>query len=244
MEVKYYSDDGHEFDTKTMCENYEEALEEINDINGLPMKEVDGKRWYKISSVAEFYYFDHMDDNTRKESNRDMYDISQIVSKVNHYFPYWITKDFEEGIMIDKKRIDVIDESVKYLKEEIESLREEKKELEKLRKIEVTDDDYQSIMESTDNGQAETSDVKNVTKDNNTTSNNQEDREGNQPILGTEKYGNKSGKLDLDGLEFDVSDIVALAQEESGLDIGDWNELSQVERNNYIEQQIQQLKQA
>ena len=243
MEVKYYSDDGHEFETKTMCENYEQALEEIKNIDGLPMKEVDGKSWYKISSVAEFYFFDHMDDNSGKKSNRDMYDISQIVSKIKNRFPYWITKDFDEGIMIDKKRIDVIDESVDYLNEQIDKLKKEKEELEKLRKVEVTDDDYEFIMDTDNNIEPEKV-VQEASNGQQETESEDKNREKDQPILGTEKYGNSSGKLDLDGLEFDVSDIVALAQDESGLNVKDWNELSQAERNNYIEQQIQQLKQA
>lgn len=226
MKVKYISDDGYEFETKTQCEKYEGALDEIKEISGLPMKEIDGKKWFKISSVAEFYFFDHMEDHIQK-STKSMYDISKIAFKINHYMPFWITKDFEEGIMIDKKRVEVIDQSINFFNEEIENLKEEKKMLENLRGMEITDDDYKSLVSDSQPTQQESPRPKKEPK--------MVREDGNVKPKGIE---HAQKVLASEGIQLEGIDIVELAKEEAQLTNEQWNNLDNNKIENLIEEQI------
>lgn len=228
MKVKYFSDDGHEFESKSLCQKYEDALEEIKNITGLVMKKIDDKNWYKISSLAEFYYFDHMN----SKSTNSMYAISKIVGRVNHYFPYWITKDFEDGVMIDKKRIEYIDNAINFLNEKIDSLKLEKKEIEKLRDSDINSDEYKFISEE----KIQEDFV-------------EEFQKNDDPV---EKTETKNDVIPLSieyaqslirdkGFDLEGVDIVHLCMDETGIDVSEWNNMSEDKRKNIIEEEINKI---
>ena len=239
MKVKYISDDGHEFESKSACEKYEEALHDIHEISQLTLAEVNGKRWYRITSVAEFYYFDHLDDDEQRHSANTLYDIAQLVSKINHYFPFWVSNDFGHT-MIDKKRIEAIDLTIDQLEKEIQNLKGEKKNLEDLRSIDknqlqtVSNEqivrDQQKIKEGAKpTGQSPT-------------------RPSKEPRMISESGKEKQPKNNIrqkfsDPIvvgerEYPLVEIVATAKSNSGLNDRQWNQLSQEERDAFIEQEI------
>lgn len=251
MKVKYFSDDNHEFDTKRQCEKYEHALNDIKNMKGIPVKEIGSKRWYKISGVAEFYFFDHMDDAKGSKSNKSMYEITKIVSKISHYLPYWITKDFKEGIMIDKKRVEVIDQSVEFLNEKIESLKEEKKDLENLRGMEIDDDDYRLLVNSSNSDEVMDEHVSTKNETPKLDTNYVDEYGGTTPEQKLEPHVGSDNNvvkpmgvehtqeiLEQKGIELEAIDIVEIAMEDSGVDVEKWNTMDTSKINNIIEEQI------
>lgn len=220
MKVKYISDDGHEFESKTYCEHYENALNRIDHVQGLVSKTINGTEWFRISNVAEFYYWDHMDDTDNQQSPNTMYDITQIYAQMGHRFPFWITKNLngQGEVMVDKKRLEMIDGIIESLEEEIDNLKKEKDNLADLRGMDMNEAEFK------------------------------EQHAHPEPEPEPEQNENEGDDIELkpfmniNGKKYQLQDLMRQTMEESEFDEDEWAELSNTDRDNLIKEKIKELK--
>ena len=154
MKVKYYSEDGHEFNTKQQCSKYEEEIKKLEKY----LKENNDKEyekllskvslndaiWYKIDNTIDFYIFDHKDDTEEKISDKSFYDIFNIVrdNNLQRSFPIWIT--LQDGNPINNKKLighyqDYISELQNFIKEKKDEIKQ-LKNLDELLESESTEE--------------------------------------------------------------------------------------------------------
>ena len=123
METIYLSEDNKQFPSRKECKLYEEALQEIDQINGLQYEIVGGYKFFKINNQAELYFFDHMDDTPENKSEKTLYDVfKDLRGKSNRIFPFWIRED---GKATKKSEITEKENRINELKSEIDTIREE-----------------------------------------------------------------------------------------------------------------------
>ena len=162
MKTVYLSSDGKQFGSRRKCKLYEDALIEKDKIDHLQYEEVGGVKFYKINTMAELYFFDHLGDTPQKKSSKTLYDIFQDLEDKNFRFPIWVKEDGTGSKSSEIKkmelRIETLQNEINSIKEDIDLLNS----LDSRKKTPVTETEDEGVEED-----SETTENLEVEKENN-----------------------------------------------------------------------------